>query len=174
MTISVEPPPRVNAPPRAVRPSVSFMFARLSRLVALGFGSGLAPWAPGTFGTLWAWIVWQPLAAFCSKPVLLALICAGFALGVWACERTALALGVADHGGIVWDEVIAFWLVLLLVPAGFASQFWAFLLFRLFDITKPPPIRRVEKSIPGGLGVMFDDILAAAYTVLVFFVMGGL
>ena len=88
-------------------------------------------------------------------------------LGVWACERTGRDLGVSDHGAMVWDEVVAFWCVLWLVPATASVQWAAFLLFRVFDIFKPPPIRQFERRIPGGLGVMVDDLLAAAYTLLV-------
>lgn len=172
MTISAEPPPP-SAPGAAVRPGFAFMRARLSRLVALGFGSGLSPWAPGTAGTLWAWAVWRIVEPWLAPAGQFALIAGGFALGVWACGRTAQALGVPDHGGIVWDEVIAFWLVLALVPGTLAAQGWAFLLFRFFDIVKPPPIRRLEARIPGGLGVMVDDLMAAVYTLLVFLAWGA-
>jgi phosphatidylglycerophosphatase A len=91
-----------------------------------------------------------------------------FALGVWACDRTGRDLGVADHGGMVWDEVAAIWLVLALVPAGWVTQGVAFLLFRLFDITKPPPIRQFDARLKNGFGVMFDDLLAALYVLLLF------
>ena len=165
MTTSVEPSLRRPAP---VRPTAAFMCAKMSRLIALGFGSGLSPRAPGTVGTLWAWLVWQVLAPWISGPVALPVIAVGFVVGVWACGRTAEALGVADHGGIVWDEVVAFWLVLAFVPAGFGSQLAAFLLFRFFDIVKPPPIRHFDATVPGGFGVMFDDLLAAFYTLLAF------
>ena len=149
-----------------IRPDWAFMRARVSRVIALGFGSGLSPVAPGTVGTLWAWAVWHLLAIWLSPAALLALCVAGFVAGIWACERTATALGVADHGAIVWDEVIAFWLVLTLAPGGFVSQLAAFALFRLFDIVKPPPIRYVDATLKNGFGVMFDDLLAAAYALL--------
>jgi len=149
------------------------MRAKLSRLVALGFGSGLSPWAPGTVGTLWAWLTWALFSHWWSGPASLAIVAGAFALGVWACGRTADALGVPDHGSIVWDEVAAFWLVLALVPATFASQFWAFVLFRVFDIVKPPPIRHFDTTLRGGFGVMFDDLLAAFYTLLVFAAWGA-
>jgi phosphatidylglycerophosphatase A len=150
-----------------IRPDWAFMRGRLSRVLALGFGSGLSPIAPGTVGTLWAWIVFQPLASWLSPPALLALCAVGFVVGIWACGRTAEALGVADHGAIVWDEVIAFWLVLTLAPGGFVAQLMAFALFRLFDIVKPPPIRYFDATIKNGFGVMFDDLLAAFYALLV-------
>ncbi|HWS75809.1 MAG TPA: phosphatidylglycerophosphatase A [Quisquiliibacterium sp.] len=143
------------------------MRAKLSRLVALGFGSGLSPVAPGTVGTLWAWLSWLVIGQWFEGPALLLLPLAGFAIGVVACGRTARAMGVPDHGAIVWDEIVAFWLVLALIPAGYGWQFAGFVLFRFFDIVKPPPIRRFDRTLKGGFGVMFDDILAAFYTLLV-------
>ena len=150
-----------------VRPTVAFMLARLSRVIALGFGSGLSPVAPGTVGTIWAWASWLVLAKWLSPLEILGVCAAGFALGVWACARTGEALGATDHGAIVWDEVIAFWLVLSLAPGGFAAQAAAFLLFRFFDIVKPPPIRHFDATIKNGFGVMFDDLVAAFYALLV-------
>jgi phosphatidylglycerophosphatase A len=143
------------------------MRARLSRLVALGFGSGLSPVAPGTVGTLWAWLAWEVLRLWVEGPALLWLPVAGFLAGVVACGRTADDLGVHDHGAIVWDEVVAFWLVLALVPASHGAQFAAFALFRFFDIVKPPPIGHFDRTLAGGFGIMFDDLLAAFYTLLV-------
>ncbi len=148
------------------------MRVRASRWIALGFGSGLSPWAPGTVGTLWAWAVWHLLGSIFAlelAPVtMFALLAAAFALGVVACERTGRDLGAADHGAIVWDEALAFWVVLALVPAGAANEVAAFALFRFFDIVKPPPIRQADARLGGGFGVMFDDLLAAAYTLLPF------
>jgi len=143
------------------------MVQRLSRLVALGFGAGLSPVAPGTVGTLWAWVAWRIASPFLPAAAIAAVIVLGFALGVWACQRTADALGVADHGAIVWDEVIAFWIVLALLPASFGAQLAGFLLFRVFDIAKPPPIRQVDARLHSGFGVMADDVIAAFYTLLV-------
>jgi len=142
------------------------MRAKLSRVIALGFGSGLSPLAPGTVGTLWAWLAWLVISLWVTPLQMLAVCAAGFVIGVWACGRTAEALGVADHGSIVWDEIVAFWLVLAFVPGGFGAQFAAFVLFRFFDIVKPPPIRYVDRTIEGGFGVMLDDLLAAFYTLL--------
>lgn len=148
------------------------MRVRASRWIAMGFGSGLSRWAPGTAGTLWAWAVWHLLGAvfgFTPAPaVTFALLAAAFALGVVACGRTARDLGVDDHGAIVWDEAVAFWIVLSLLPPGAANEAAAFVLFRVFDIAKPPPIRQVDAGLKGGLGVMVDDLLAAAYTLLPF------
>jgi len=89
-----------------------------------------------------------------------------FAFGVWVCDKTGRALGVADYGGIVWDEIVAMLLVLFFTPDGLFWNLLAFSLFRFFDIVKPPPIRHFDRTWHGGLGVMFDDILAAGYTLL--------
>ena len=89
-----------------------------------------------------------------------------FAVGVWACDLTGRHLGIADHGAMCWDEVVAFLLVLAIAPQAPAWQAAAFFLFRAFDVVKPPPIRRLERRLKGGFGVMFDDLLAAGYTLL--------
>jgi phosphatidylglycerophosphatase A len=150
------------------RPDFAFMRPRLSRWIALGFGSGLSPVAPGTVGTLWAWAAFLLLSAVLSDAAMWAVIAVGFAIGCWACSRTGRDLGAADHGAIVWDEVIAFWAVLMFVPATVESQVAAFFVFRAFDVIKPPPIRYFDRNWKNGFGVMFDDVLAAFYTVLVF------
>ncbi|HEX3098886.1 MAG TPA: phosphatidylglycerophosphatase A [Usitatibacter sp.] len=136
--------------------------------MALGFGVGLAPVAPGTFGTLlsvglyWALAtIMPPLAiAFCAIPL--------FFVGVWACERTGRDLGAPDHGAMVWDEVVAFLPLAALASASLALQALAFALFRLFDIWKPYPIREVERRAKGGFGVMIDDVFAAFYAYVAF------
>jgi len=147
-------------------PTAAFMVRHPAHLIALGAGAGLVPGAPGTAGTLLAFPLYWVLASYCTALTLLGLIALGFALGVWACGRTGRALGVSDHGAIVWDEIVAFMLVLFFTPAGLLWQAFAFLLFRLFDILKPPPIRYYDRMLKSGFGVMFDDLLAAAYTVL--------
>jgi phosphatidylglycerophosphatase A len=149
-------------------PTFAFMRPRLSHWIALGFGSGLSPVAPGTVGTLWAWAAFLVLDPWLSDAGWWALIAASFALGCWACQNTGRDLGVLDHSGMVWDEIVAFWAVLLIVPAGFISQMLAFVVFRAFDVIKPPPIRYVDRTLKGGFGVMFDDAVAAFMTVLVF------
>jgi len=154
-------------PDAVTRPTAAFMVRHPAHLIALGAGAGLVPGAPGTAGTLLAFPLYWALAAYCTALTLLGLIVLGFALGVWACARTGRALGVPDHGAIVWDEIVAFMLVLFFTPAGLAWQAFAFLLFRLFDILKPPPVRYYDRTLKSGFGVMFDDLLAAAYTVLV-------
>jgi phosphatidylglycerophosphatase A len=149
-----------------MRPTVRMLFAHPSHFVALGFGSGLAPKGPGTAGTLAAWLLYPPLRYALTDWQLLGFLAASFFFGIIACERTGRALGVADHGAIVWDEVVAFWLVLFFTPATLLWQALAFVLFRFFDIVKPPPIRWVDERTRGGLGVMADDLLAAGYTLL--------
>ena len=149
------------------RPKARFAFAHPAHFVALGFGAGLSPWAPGTAGTLVAFPLWWVIGDAYSPPVLLALLGFLFAAGVWACEITGRHLGVSDHGAMCWDEVVAFLLVLAIVPDDPWWQAAAFFLFRAFDVVKPPPIRRLEMRMKGGFGVMFDDLLAAGYTLLV-------
>jgi len=149
-----------------LRPGPGFVFSHPAHAVAFGFGAGLAPAAPGTFGTLLGWAIGWALGGLHPTFVLLAaLMC--FAIGVWACEVTGRNLGVADHGALVWDEVTAFLLILAIVPRELAWQAAAFLAFRFFDIAKPPPIRYCERRFGGGFGVMFDDLVAAAYAMLV-------
>lgn len=132
----------------------------------MGGGAGLVPVAPGTAGTLLAVPIYWGLASVCPPATLLGLVALGFGVGIWACEHTGRALGVADHGAMVWDEIVAFVLVLFFTPAGYLWQGYAFLLFRLFDIIKPPPIRYFDRKLKTGFGVMFDDMLAAFYTLL--------
>lgn len=148
-------------------PTARFTFAHPARIIALGFGTGLAPVAPGTVGTVLAFPIYMLLDRWLDPLALFAVIAAFFAVGVWACGRTGRDLGVADHGAMCWDEVVAFLLVLALVPGDPAWQAAAFVLFRGFDILKPPPIRQAEARFKGGFGVMFDDLLAAGYTLLV-------
>jgi phosphatidylglycerophosphatase A len=147
-----------------LRPDLKFLFAHPAHLIAFGFGSGLAPKAPGTVGTLLGWpLFWLVVAVVPDLPNQLILLIAGFLLGVWACGKTGRALGVADHGGMVWDEIVAFALVLLFTPPGWMWAGIAFLLFRFFDIIKPWPIRLADRHLKNGFGVMFDDLLAAGY-----------
>ncbi|HZM43544.1 MAG TPA: phosphatidylglycerophosphatase A [Burkholderiales bacterium] len=148
------------------RPSWRFILRHPARLIAFGGGAGLVPAAPGTFGTLLALPLYWLIAPLPPLAYLL-LLAALFALGVWACEVTGRSLGVADHGGMVWDEVVAFLLVLFFVPPLLFWQAAAFLVFRVFDIFKPPPIRYYERTFKNGFGVMLDDLVAAFYTLLV-------
>jgi phosphatidylglycerophosphatase A len=133
--------------------------------VAFGFGAGLAPFAPGTFGTLLGWGLGWALGGLHAGLIFSFLIVC-FLVGGWACEVTGRHLGVADHGAMVWDEVVAFLLVVAILPRELAWQAAGFVAFRFFDIVKPPPIRHLERRYGGGFGVMFDDLVAAAYTLL--------
>jgi phosphatidylglycerophosphatase A len=148
-------------------PTLAFLFRHPAHMIALGFGAGLAPVAPGTFGTLLALPIAAALWAYANDAIFLGAIVALFALGVWAAAVTGRALGVPDHGAIVWDEVVAFLLVLFFVGRDGARVAVAFLLFRLFDVLKPPPIRQLDRSLKNGFGVMADDVVAALYTLLV-------
>ena len=165
-----------RVPPR--RASARFMAAHPARWVALGFGAGLSPVAPGTVGTLWAWAAFAAAAPWLRDLHWALVIAASLPLGWWACTRCAQHLGVADPGAIVWDEVVAFWLVLWLVmPASLLAQALAFGLFRFFDAAKPGPVGwadRLYKLRPGeaigwrqGWGILFDDLVAAGCTLLV-------
>ncbi|NBB69928.1 MAG: phosphatidylglycerophosphatase A [Alphaproteobacteria bacterium] len=140
-------------------------------LLAFGFGSGLSPFAPGTAGSLVAVplalpLVWLPL------PAALAVIAAAFLFGIWLCDRVGKRLEVHDHSGIVWDEFVGLWLVLVFVPQHWAWWLAAFLAFRLFDALKPWPIAWFDRRVHGGFGVMLDDLLAAGYALAVLWASG--
>ena len=154
------------------------MLAHPAHLLALGFGSGLAPVAPGTAGTLWAWAAFLLLQPWLGDVAWAALILASTLVGWWACTVTARHLGVADPSAVVWDEVVAFWLVLWLVtPASLVAQFAAFVLFRVFDAAKPGPVAwadqrfKLERGQPigwaQGFGILLDDFVAAFCALLV-------
>jgi phosphatidylglycerophosphatase A len=151
-----------------LRPSWRFLLRHPAHFLAFGFGAGLVPVAPGTWGTLLAvplyWLIEPRLTA----TEFLLLLGALFGVGIWACGITGRAIGISDHGGMVWDETVAFLVVLFFVPADVVWQALAFLVFRLFDILKPPPIRYYERTFRNGFGVMLDDLVAAFYTLIVF------
>ena len=149
------------------RPQARFAFSHPAHFIALGFGAGLSPFAPGTAGTLLAIPLWWLIRGDTDPLMLLGLLALLFALGVWACGVTGRHLGVSDHGAMCWDEIVAFLLVLAIAPDDPWWQAAAFFLFRAFDVVKPPPIRQLEMRFKGGFGVMFDDLLAAGYTLLV-------
>ncbi|MCK9201180.1 MAG: phosphatidylglycerophosphatase A [Gallionella sp.] len=149
-----------------VKPSWRFLFSHPAHLLSFGFGSGLARKAPGTFGTLVAFPIYWFLAPRLSEAMFLLLLIWAFAIGVWVCDITGKALGDSDYGGIVWDEIVAMLLVLFFTPPSWEWWLLAFVLFRFFDIVKPPPIRYFDSNWHGGLGVMFDDLLAAGYALL--------
>ena len=148
-------------------PSLQFLVAHPAHLLACGFGSGLSPRAPGTFGTLFGWLSFLLLRPYMSDFELLAFIVVCFVGGVLAVHKTGVDLGVVDHGSIVWDEIVPFWLVLLFCPDNWLWQTTAFCLFRFFDISKPQPARYFDEQVKNGFGVMTDDLVAAGYTLLV-------
>jgi phosphatidylglycerophosphatase A len=152
----------------AAAPPLRFLFGHPAHFIALGFGAGLAPVAPGTFGTLLAIPIAMGLWAHFSDVLFMATIVVFALIGIWAAGITGRYLGVPDHGAIVWDEVVAFLLVLFFVGNDGVRIAFAFLLFRFFDIVKPPPIRQLDAALKNGAGVMLDDLLAAGYTLLVF------
>lgn len=149
-------------------PDARFVVAHPAHFIATGFGVGLVAFAPGTFGTLLGWILYWLLAQALPPLVIAFIAIPLFFVGVWACEVTGRALGVPDHGAMVWDEVVAFLPLAALASSSLGLQAIAFALFRVFDIWKPFPIRLLERRVKGGLGVMIDDVVAAGYAYLAF------
>lgn len=147
-----------------------FVFANPLHFIAAGFGSGLLPKAPGTWGTLAAIPLYLVLQ---SLPVLtyLAITALGFLLGIVICDYTSQSLGVHDHKGIVWDEIIGYWLTMAFCPAQWCFIVLGFVLFRCFDIIKPWPIRWFDRHVAGGLGIMLDDLVAGAFAAIVLYVL---
>src|SRR5574340_962470 len=137
--------PRGGPAEDLMQPTFRLLLAHPSHFIALGFGSGLAPKGPGTAGTLAAWLLYPLLRGTFSDWQLLGFLVASFFFGIVACERTGRALGGADHGAIVWDEIVAFWLVLFFTPPSLLWQAIAFGLFRLFDSVKRRPLGCVEE-----------------------------
>jgi len=130
--------------------------------LAFGFGSGLAPFAPGTFGTLAAiplYLLMQPL----SLPLYLFIVAVVSFVGIWICDKSSTALGVHDHSGIVWDEFAGYFVTMIAAPKGWLWIVIGFAFFRLFDIWKPWPISVLDKKVAGGLGIMVDDLLAGVF-----------
>jgi phosphatidylglycerophosphatase A len=158
--------PAEPAGPR--RADARFMFTHPWHIVSLGFGSGLSPVAPGTVGTLFAWAAYEVLNRYLTVLDWGVLIVAGFFAGIGITGFTAKKMRTDDPSSIVWDEIVAFWLVLLMVtPVSFTGRLWAFVIFRFFDMVKPPPIRYFDRHLKGGFGIMFDDLVAAFFTLLV-------
>ena len=164
-------------------PDFKWVFSKPSRALAFGMGSGLAPFAPGTAGTLWAWAAFLIGGYFLSTEAWLWIIGIGIVLGCWICGQVSEELGKKDFGGIVWDEVVAFWIVLIFImPASLWVQILAFALFRFFDAVKPGPIGMIDrhfKHLEGGdssspssvglilwrgFGIIADDLAAAFFT----------
>lgn len=147
-------------------PTLKLMFSHPAHVISLGLGSGLSPKAPGTAGSLLAWVLYGLCRPWLDDWAMAGVLAASLPLGAWCITRTGEALGEVDHGAIVWDEFVAVWVVLWLSPPGFYWQAAAVALFRFFDILKPWPIRQADASFKNGFGVMFDDLLAAGYTLL--------
>jgi phosphatidylglycerophosphatase A len=186
MPSSPAPEPRSSDVPTLpigpiARPTARFMLAHPAHFIALGGGSGLSRMAPGTVGTLWGWVAFLLMQRWLSAGTIGWVILASLPIGWWACTITARHMRVADPGSIVWDEVVAFWIVLWLVtPAGLLAQCIAFGLFRYFDAAKPGPVAwadglfKQREAEPGqlrwgaaGFGILFDDLVAAFCTLLV-------
>lgn len=162
MTISTDPRAAIDT---------GFVTRHPAHFIALGFGAGLVPVAPGTAGTLVAYPIFFLLFGALALWAQLAVVATLFALGVWACAVTGRHLGVVDHGVIVWDEVAAMLLVLVFTPFGWAWYGIAFAIFRVMDIWKPFPIRLADRKIKNGFGVMFDDLLAAIYSIAILLIL---
>ncbi len=148
---------------KSTQPPWRFLFSHPAHFISCGMGSGLSPLASGTFGTLFAWLVYPLLRPRFDDAGFAAFLLAAFLVGIYACDKTGRDLGVADHGAMVWDEIVPFWFVLFLTPADWRWQSAAFLLFRFFDIVKPQPARFIDQSMKNGFGVMLDDAVAAGY-----------
>jgi phosphatidylglycerophosphatase A len=162
--------PGAGKPPG--KAGLRFLIAHPAHWLALGLGSGLLRPGPGTWGTLLAWVLFTAIAPEGAPDPATALLVIAVALviGTWAAGHAAAMLGEADPSTIVVDEIVAFWLVLVLLPVGEHLLRWqalGFILFRFFDIAKPPPIRQIDRLWKNAVGVMADDLVAALYTLLV-------
>lgn len=155
------------------KPTFRFLISHPAHFISLGCGSGLSPIMPGTVGTLFGWGVFHLLTecapTYFTQTLWMFLAGAGFVLGCKTCTQTGQALGNPDDGAMVIDEIIAMWLVLLVfMPASIIEETVLFILFRVFDMTKPPPIKQIDAKVKGGFGVMIDDIIAALFTIIGF------
>jgi len=169
MTQALDPPVR----PSVLRPGWRFLLSHPAHVIALGFGSGLSPVAPGTAGTAFGWVTYLLLADYLNAWQFGVLIAVSILVGWWACTVTARNMHLLDPGPIVWDEVVAFWIILwLAMPMGFAGQLAAFVLFRALDTIKPGPIGWADSLFHGfgwrgGLGILLDDLIGAFCTVFI-------
>jgi phosphatidylglycerophosphatase A len=148
------------------KPNIPFRIAHPVHFLALGFGSGLMPWLPGTFGTVAAVPVYLLLAPL-AWPYYLGITALMFVAGVFLCEKTARDAGVHDHPAIVWDEIVGFLVTMFAVPQGWPWVLAGFLLFRLFDMVKPWPISLLDRYVKGGFGIMIDDVVAGVFSLLI-------
>lgn len=156
----------------SIRANARFMLSHPAHAIALGFGSGLAPIAPGTVGSLWGWASWLVIQYYFTVAAQGVLIALGLLIGWWACTKTAINMEISDPGAIVWDEIIAIWLIFFMItPTGFVGQLLAFVLFRFFDALKPGPVAWADQMFKGfgwrgGWGIVWDDLVAAFCTLL--------
>ncbi len=146
-------------------PTLAWVFGKPHRALAFGFGSGLIRPGSGTWGSVLALFLWWPLTGLLSSGWLATILVLASLLGIWICQLTTDELGVQDHVGVVWDEIAAVWIVLWAVPQELWALLLGFVLFRLFDVLKPWPIRWFDGHVHGGLGVMLDDWMAALYAI---------
>lgn len=155
---------------KSIKIKPSFLLAHPAHFLAFGLGSGLAPVAPGTFGTLAALPFWYLIGGM-GFYLQLAVIGFAFLLGIWFCDVASKNLGVHDHGGIVWDEFVGVWITLVFVPFNWLNLLVGFSLFRFFDVIKPWPIKWFDSKVHGGFGIMIDDVIAGLFAgvVLYFF-----
>jgi len=144
-------------------PTPGFVFKNPVHLLAFGFGAGLSPKAPGTAGTVLAVPLYLLLVEYLPLYGYLAVLGLAVGIGIYLCGKTATDLGVHDHGGIVWDEFVGYWITMILVPVTWYWVLAGFVLFRIFDIFKPYPIGYLDKKVRGGLGIMLDDVIAGIY-----------
>jgi phosphatidylglycerophosphatase A len=150
-----------------IQPTLRLMLSHPAHFISLGFGTGLAPFAPGTFGSLLGLFLTRWLQPIAGDAKFFIGLAAAFIVGLWAANVTGRAIGESDHGAIVWDEVIAMALIAAMLPSGWL-QFWAFVLFRVLDIRKPGPVGWADRRVKGAFGVMLDDLVAAGLTLFVF------
>lgn len=152
---------------RTAWPTTKWVFSDPARILMFGLGSGLFRPGSGTWGTFAAWFLWVAVSPGANDLSIGIFLVCSLIYGCWAADRVGKALNAPDHVGIVWDEFVAFWFVLWLIPNTLPAQALGFVLFRFFDVVKPAPIRQVDARLKGGVGVMADDMLAAGYTLIV-------
>ena len=150
------------------QPKVNFLeiLKRPACFLGLGFGSGLAPFAPGTFGTVAALPIYW-LIKNCSLAVYLSIIIMAFIVGIWICQQSADWLGKDDPSAVVWDEIVGYLVTMIAAPSGWQWMLAGFILFRFFDILKPWPISWADKKLHGGFGIMVDDVIAGLFALIV-------
>ncbi|MFT6101461.1 MAG: phosphatidylglycerophosphatase A [Arenicella sp.] len=151
--------------------NAKFKLSNPVHFLALGFGSGLIKPAPGTWGTLAAVPLFLLITSFVSTSsyAYLGIILVSFIIGIYLCGKTASDAGVHDHGSIVWDEIVGFFITVALLPVTWQNVVLGFVLFRLFDIFKPWPIKLLDKHVHGGFGIMIDDVLAGVFAWVLLF-----